>query len=114
MLAAVLDLHLTKVGSPVAQDMKENMLSGCNTEDELELYYKQSRKLVSQANFKIRSWSFNSHRLQAISARDKTSDPNPTIGLLGLKWNTMTDTLSLAPRQLTPLSQREMSYKPDI
>jgi len=25
MLAAVLDLHLSKVGSPAAQDMKENM-----------------------------------------------------------------------------------------
>ena len=46
-MLAVLDLHLTKVGSPVPQDLKENMyvdniLSGCNTEDELEVYYKQS------------------------------------------------------------------------
>ena len=107
MLAAVLDLHLTKVGSSIAQDMKENVyvdniLSGCNTEDELEHYYQQSRKLMSQANFNLRSWSSNSHRLQTVSARDKTSDPNPTVGLLGLRWNTMTDTISLAPRQLSP------------
>ena len=68
MLAALLDLHLTKVGSQVAQDLKENMyvdniLSGCNTEDELEVYYKQFRELMSQANFNLCSWSSNSHRL---------------------------------------------------
>ena len=107
MLAAVLDLHLSKVGTPVAEDMKENMyvdniLSGCNTEDELQVYYKESRDLMNQANFNLRSWSSNSRSLQAITARDKTSDPNPTIGLLGLRWNTTTDTLSLAPRQLSP------------
>ena len=89
MLAAVLDLHLTKVGSQVAQDLKENMyvdniLSGCSTEDELEVYYKQSQELMSQANFNLHSWSSNSHRLQVITARDKTRDPNSTIGLLGL------------------------------
>ena len=107
MLAAVLDLRLSKVGTPVAEDMKENMyvdniLSGCNTEDELQVYYKESRDLMNQANFNLRSWSSNSRSLQAITARDKTSDPNPTIGLLGLRWNTTTDTLSLAPRQLSP------------
>jgi len=75
------------------------LMSGCNTEDELELYYKKSRKLMSQANFNLRSWSSKSHRLQTM---DKTTDPNLTIGLLGLRWNTMTDTLSLAPRQLSP------------
>ena len=43
ILAAVLDLHLSEVASPVAVDMKENIyfdniLSGCNTEDELLTY----------------------------------------------------------------------------
>ena len=109
MLAAVLDLHLSKAASPVAEDMKQNMyvnniLSSCNTEDELQAYYKQSRDLMSQANFNLRSWSSNSHYLQTIKARDKTGDPNPTIGLLGLRWNTTTDTLSLAPRLLSPVN----------
>ena len=107
MLAAVLDLHLSKVASPVAEDMKQNMyvdniLSGCNTEDELQVYYKQSRELMSQANFNLRSWSSNSHCLRTITARDKTGDPNSTIGLLGLRWNTTTDALSLTPRLLSP------------
>ena len=107
MLTAVLDLHLSKVASPVALDMKDNIyvdniLSGCNTEEELLTYYKHSRELMSQANFNLRSWSSNSHQLQAVTAREKTSDPKPTVGLLGLQWNTITDTVSLAPKQLPP------------
>ena len=103
----MLNLHLSKVASPVAEDMKQNMyvdniLSGCNTEDELQVYYKQSRELMSQANFNLRSWSSNSRCLRTITARDKTGDSNPTIGLLGLRWNTTTDTLSLTPRLLSP------------
>jgi len=30
--------------------------------------------------------------------------PNPTIGLLGLRWNTITGTLSLSPRMLSPVN----------
>ncbi|XP_065889733.1 uncharacterized protein [Dysidea avara] len=106
-LAAVLDLHLSKVASPVALDMKDNIyvdniLSGCNTEEEILNYYKHSRELMSQANFNLRSCSSNSHQLQAVTAREKTSDPKPTVGLLGLQWNTITDTVSLAPKQLPP------------
>ena len=118
MLAAVLDLHLSKVASPVAADMKENIyvdniLSGCNTEDELLTYYKHSREFMSQANFNLRSWLSNSCRLQTITARDNTSDPNPTVGLLGLHWNTTIDTLSLAPKQLSP-SNSTFTTKRDV
>ena len=65
MLTAVLDLYLSKVGSLVAQDMKENMyvdniFSDCNIEHESEVYYKQSHELMSQANFNLCSWSSNS------------------------------------------------------
>ena len=47
MLGAVLNLHLSKFDTPVALDMRENVyvdnvLSGCNTKDELLVYYTQS------------------------------------------------------------------------
>ena len=79
----------------------DNILSGCNTEDKLLTYYKLSQQHMSQANFNLRSWSSNSRRLQAVTTRDKTNDPHTTVGLLGLRWNTITDTVSLAPRQLS-------------
>ena len=30
-----------------------------------------------------------------------TGDPNTIVGILGLQWNTATDTLSLTPKQLS-------------
>ena len=82
----------------------DNILSGCNTEEELLAYYKLSRELMSQANFHLHAWSSNSHHLQAIATRDKTSDTNATVGLLSLRWNTVTNTLSLAPKHLPPMN----------
>jgi len=74
ILAAVLNLHLSEVTFPVAADMKENIyvnniLSGCNTEDELLTYYKQSQEFMSQANFNLLSWSSNSFHLKTITAK---------------------------------------------
>ena len=109
MLGAVLNLHLSKFDTPVALDMRENVyvdnvLSGCNTEDELLVYYTQSRDIMSQAKFNLRSWSTNSHQLKQVTMEDKTSDSSTTVGLLGLRWNTSTDILSLATRQFPPVN----------
>jgi len=55
MLAAVLDLHLTKECLPMADDMKkniyvDNILSGYNSEEEIVQYYSQARAIMG-------SWS---------------------------------------------------------
>ena len=54
---------------------------------------------MSQAKFNLRSWSTNSHQLKQVTMKDKTGDSSTTMGLLGLRWNTSTDILSLATRQ---------------
>ena len=69
MLAAILNLHLSKTSSPVANDMKQNIyvdniLSGCNTEVELKQYYTEAREIMGKAKFNHRSWSSNSCNLQ--------------------------------------------------
>ena len=120
MLGAVLDLHLSKSHLQAAADMRDNMyvdniLSGCSTEEELLAYYSQSRDLMGQAKFNLRSWSTNSQRLQEVTRQDNSSDPNTTVGLLGLRWNTAADTISLSSRKLLPLthlSPRETFYRP--
>lgn len=102
MLAAVLDLHLNKASSPIADDMKENIyvdniLSGCNTEEEIMQYYTQARAIMGNAKFNLRSWSSNR---QQLVTEAKIGDPNTTVNL-GLCWNTATDTLSLSPKKLS-------------
>ena len=63
-------------------------------------YYTQAREIVGKAKFSLRSWSSNSRTLQRLVDEEKTGDPNTTVGILGLCWNTKTDTLSLTPKQL--------------
>ena len=109
MLGAVLNLHLSKFDTAVARDMRDNVyvdnvLSGCHTEEDLLMYYTQSRDIMGQAKFNLRSWSTNSNKLKEITKSDKTSDTSSTVGLLGLRWNTLTDTLSLATRQIPPVN----------
>ena len=67
---------------------------------------------MSQAKFNLRSWSTNSGKLRAVTGVDQTSDPNPTVGLLGLCWITSTDIISLTNRKLptigTLLTERDV------
>ena len=109
MLGAVLDLHLSKFHNEVAMDMRDNIyvdniLSGCNTEEELLAYCRQSRDLMGQAKFNLRSWSTNSDQLKEVTRGDNTSDPNTTVGRLGLCWNTCTDIVSLATRKFPAIN----------
>ena len=109
MLGAVLNMHLSKFHNEVAKDMRDNIyvdniLSGCSSEEEPLAYYRQSRSLMSQAKFNLRSWSTNSDQLREVSRGDNTSDPNLTVGLLGLRWNTSTDVISLAARKFPAIS----------
>lgn len=80
----------------------DNILSGCDTEAGLMQYYTQAREIMGKAKFNLRSWFSNSRNLQKLVEEEKTGDPNTTaVGILGLHWNTTTDTLSLTPKQLS-------------
>ena len=108
ILGAVLDLHLSNSPLQVAADMRDNIyidniLSGCTTE-ELLAYYSQSRDVMSQAKFNLRSWLTNSRRLQEVTRQDNTSDPSTTVRILGLRWNIATDMLSLSTRKLPAIN----------
>ena len=79
----------------------DNILSGCDTETEIIQYYIQAREIMGKARFNLRLWSSNNDNLQRLLVEEKTGDPNTTVGILGLRWNTATDTLSLTPKQLS-------------
>ena len=105
MLHATIDLHLRTFRSCVSEDIQrniyfDNIISGCDTEVQLLEYYTQARNFMQQANFNLRSWASNSITLQQIATANKTIDHNTTVQILGLLWNTCTDTMSLAPKSL--------------
>ncbi|XP_065917547.1 uncharacterized protein [Dysidea avara] len=104
MLMATLHHHLNSWDSPVAQDMKQNLyvdnvISGCSTEAEAIKYYREARFIMTQAQFNLRSWASNSSQLQAVTVAEGTADCDVTVNLLGLLWNTATDTISFTPKQ---------------
>jgi hypothetical protein len=60
MLNATLQKHLERFSTPVAHDMKDNMyvdniLSGADTELNASKYYDESRSIITEAKFNLRS-----------------------------------------------------------
>ena len=80
----------------------DNIISGCCSEEAILHYYKEATSIMSEASFHLRSWASNSQKLQTIAKADRVLDSNTTVNLLGLKWNTCTDTIAIASRQLKP------------
>ena len=104
MLHATLCCHLSSYNNPVADDMKQNIyvdnvISGCATTSQAVQYYKESRLIMNDAKFNLRSWASNCPELQAIALKDETADTNTTVNLLGLSWNTSTDTIGFTKKQ---------------
>jgi len=105
MLSATLHHHLDLYKSPVSSDIKrnlyvDNVISGCQTEEDILSYYTTARTIMADAHFNLRSWASNSPKLQSRAQADDVLDMNTTVNLLGLKWNTCTDTLALSQRQI--------------
>ena len=104
MLDATLHHHLANYNTPVAEDMEENIyvydvFSGCNEEQDAVAYNGEAWSIMKEAHFNLRSWSSNSPSLREQAARDGITDTKETLKILGLKWNTFSDTLSLTPQK---------------
>ena len=107
MLNAALHHHLAQHNSPTAQRMLtnlyvDNVVSGCSSESEAVSYYKDARTIMSGAHFNLRSWASNSSQLMKQANKDKVADNNNPVNVLGLQWNTKTDTLSLTSKTSIP------------
>lgn len=79
----------------------DNIISGCQSEEATLHYYQQARHIMGEAKLNLCSWASNSSQLQALSQADKGLDLNTMVNLLGLRWNTATDMISLTKRQVT-------------
>ena len=65
MLHATLDYHLNSYQSAVSQDMRnnlyvDNVIPGCQSEEDVLLYYKDAKRIMSEANFNLSSSASNS------------------------------------------------------
>ena len=80
----------------------DNVISGCNSHDQAIQYYQKARSIMSDANFNLRAWASNCPQLSTLAKQDKVADENTTVNILGLQWNTATDTLSFPSKTIIP------------
>ena len=107
ILNSVINYHLSQYTSPIAQDMLnslyvDNIISGCDTEENIMEYYATARAIMQDAKFNLRSWASNSQLLAAKASKENTAADSTNVNILGMRWNTVTDTLSLTTRTSIP------------
>ena len=107
MLYAALHSHLTLCTSSISKDLLQNLyvdniLSGCHNEEESVAFYIEARKVLSEANFNLRSFASNSKDLCDLAKKDQAADGSEQVNTLGLVWNTISDELSLTQKVLSP------------
>lgn len=97
LLAATIKNHLTKVVTPIAHQIADNMyvdnmITGIETSTQADELYKEAKTLFQSASMNLCEWASNSSEfLQNIPECDRTSAE--TMKVLGTSWNLTTDTI---------------------
>ena len=76
----------------------DNIVSSLFSEDLLNNiicdYFTTCRSIFKDAGFNLRSWTSNSNVLKELARRANVQDRDPVTKVLGLRWNSETDTIS--------------------
>ncbi|XP_078370370.1 uncharacterized protein LOC144654152 [Oculina patagonica] len=104
LLNATIQHHLAKQDDWISEDLQrsiymDNVVTGTDTEPEALQYYTSSRNYFQGAGMNLRQWTSNSPTLNR-QAHDDGVYAEPMVKVLGLNWNTKTDTLSLSLAKL--------------
>ena len=93
----------------IAQDMLanlyvDNIVTGCDSEEDAILYYNTACSVMKEAQFNLRSWASSSHKLHKLASQDHVADSNHMVNVLGLQWDTQNDTMSLTSKFPIPVA----------
>ena len=104
LLNATIQHHLIKQNNWISEDLQrsiymDNVLTGTDTIAEALEYYTSSRNCFQKTGMNLRQWISNSPTLNR-QAHDHGVCAEPMVKVLGLNWNTKTDTLSLSLTKL--------------
>jgi len=80
----------------------DNVISGCQSEEAAIKYYCSTRTIMAKAKFNLHSWTSNSTQLQITVEQDGVAETDHFVKILGLQWNTASDTLLLTLRNISP------------
>ena len=104
LLNTTVQHHLIKQNDWISEHLQrsiymDNILTGTDTEPEALQYYTSSRNCFQKAGMNLRQWTSNSPALNRQACADGVYS-EPMAKVLGLNWNTKTDTLSLSLAKL--------------
>ena len=80
----------------------DNVISGRDTEESAVEYYTTARAIMWDAKFNLRSWASNSTLLTDEASKENAAVDTSDVNILGMRWNTINDTLSLTIRAPIP------------
>ena len=73
----------------------DNVLSGTSTPQQAIEFYTLSRQYFKEAGMNLRQWTSNDDTINKMASQDGAC-AEPVTKVLGLVWNSNTDTLSLS------------------
>ena len=73
----------------------DNVITGTDCDNKSLEYYSLSRRYLQEAGMNLRRWTSNSEALNH-KAQEDNIKAAPTTKILGLTWNSTSDTLSLS------------------
>lgn len=92
-LSATLMKHFRENPSNTSSELQrniyvDNILTSFPDETTLLKFYAESRTLLDDAGFNLRSWNSNNKNLRDRAIQEKAGDEDQTIKILGMRWNT--------------------------
>ena len=76
-------------------------------------FYHKARQIMSGTKFNLCSWASNHNKITSLAHQDNVADSRTTVNVLGLLWNTVSDTLTLNPKGPTSI-QHSLTTKRDV
>uniref|UniRef100_A0A8D8RXR7 CCHC-type domain-containing protein n=1 Tax=Cacopsylla melanoneura TaxID=428564 RepID=A0A8D8RXR7_9HEMI len=101
LLGAVISTHLAKYSGELPQKLSrdiyvDNIITGVNTEEELQTLVLTSREIFSEAKLNLRSWATSVKNSEFFNNLDPSITSQKEVQtVLGVSWDTGNDTLSV-------------------
>ncbi|XP_071128314.1 uncharacterized protein [Mytilus edulis] len=117
MLSATLMKHFRDNPSTTSTELQrnlyvDNVLTSFTDKQSLLKFYTESRKLLSEAGFNLRSWNSNSTELQNVAGLDKIGDNDDIVKILGMRWDRESDDLKF--QQIEFMEKDRMITKREV
>ncbi|XP_074661993.1 uncharacterized protein LOC141914638 [Tubulanus polymorphus] len=100
VLNATVKSHLANYDCETAGKLAENIyvdniVTGVTSEDKAINFYAQSNEIMNSAGLALRAWATNCQRLRNLASSDGVAESKPIANVLGIRWDTHNDTLSI-------------------